>query len=65
MNTRNILKTIVLLPVVALLGTVFYAILLSVIMLSYFVGFVMLPTKLYDYLNKLDEYRRIKSKEAE
>ena len=57
---KLILKTLALLPIVTLLGTILYGLAITVIFMSYFVALFMTPTKLYGYLKELEAYKRIK-----
>jgi hypothetical protein len=53
------LKTLLLIPIIFVIGTLFYVTLLTVLVVAYFLGLVMLPTKIYGYLKELQDYRRI------
>ena len=57
---RNILKTIIAIPIILLLISLTCVIIVAVTFLSYLGAVVYLPLKTYSYFKLLDEYRRLK-----
>lgn len=57
---RNILKTIIAIPIILLIISIVCATILLATFLSYLVAIVYLPLKTYGYMVALDEYKRIK-----